>query len=464
MISCRRWLLALLAATPFVIAAEWSGELGAQPSASTTGPAQQTTRNVEYDELLAAQERFRIKQTFYLRCLRTRAEEIAGTDRPRFYAILREGLYEHGEGDATQGNDLDELEPTLSPVLDRLRRVTPSPMDADPIAQQQLEQHMRDAGASQPGDCGQITKVVAGRPTKAFPDTVAFVLGRTSVRCSGVVLSKEKRAVLTAAHCVCGKGIPLFDASDKDAAVRAAAGKYSVAAADAHCKTGLCVATGHDAVAAEREERTIYHPIAAGVLFYRDSCALTSGAVVRGKDLALVFLSSVDARTERFGWDSIEINRWVVDQETYRNTASRANAILHVVGFGRTGTCPNFPREENTLKRWAHIPVRSASCLNPQRAIAYGCRAEREAVLISEQRPGVDGRCMPDTCGGDSGGPVYWRDEKTGYYFLAAITSRGLPGSENYCGPGGIYSLVTPIVQKWAEAWGVKVNVRPTKY
>jgi hypothetical protein len=54
------------------------------------------------------------------------------------------------------------------------------------------------------------------------------------------------------------------------------------------------------------------------------------------------------------------------------------------------------------------------------------------------------------------------QDAATGYYFLAAITSRGLPTYEARCGAGGIYTLITPTVIRWMKDWGVTINVRPT--
>jgi len=469
---CLLWFLPVLA-----LVGTWPCGAGAQSSGSverlaqvSSGAQPKSERNPHYDYLLAKQKALRERQTFFLRCLRSAAQAHAGGNRARFYAILRFGVGERGEADATGGPG---TEPEPDVVLDVARlplaTVAVTPIDSDPAFQDRLERRMREMGATEPGPCQHPERIVAIGPAVkgAFPEVVGFVRSKASVRCSGVVVSKERRAVLTAAHCVCGKGIPLYDAADK-AALNRAVSSMSHAEARARCKTGLCAAMGDDVAETDPEKESALYPIAGAVLLYRDSCAPDPTSVVRGKDVALVFLHDVAeprvAVPSPHGLQAIRIDRWIVDQATYRQTASLANATLHVVGFGRTGSCPGMPQGENTLKRWAHVPVRSASCLNPQRASAYGCRAEREAVLISERRPGEDGRCMPDTCQGDSGGPVYWRDERTGYYFLAALTSRGLPGWENACGAGGIYSLVTPRVRKWMEDWGVKVNVRPTSY
>ncbi len=46
----------------------------------------------------------------------------------------------------------------------------------------------------------------------------------------------------------------------------------------------------------------------------------------------------------------------------------------------------------------------------------------------------------PDTCPGDSGGPVYV--ERDGVLALVGVTSRGLLSSSKPCGEGGIYTLV----------------------
>jgi hypothetical protein len=61
-------------------------------------------------------------------------------------------------------------------------------------------------------------------------------------------------------------------------------------------------------------------------------------------------------------------------------------------------------------------------------------------VAQSSRKTGV----RPDSCEGDSGGPT-WVRTRQGATALAAIASRAVKGRE-YCGAGGIYSLVTPAI------------------
>jgi secreted trypsin-like serine protease len=62
-----------------------------------------------------------------------------------------------------------------------------------------------------------------------------------------------------------------------------------------------------------------------------------------------------------------------------------------------------------------------------------------------------------DTCGGDSGGPVFLMGTKGPR--LIAVTSRAAPASRNdnpdHCGGGGIYTLLgRKTVLDWLEAHG----------
>jgi secreted trypsin-like serine protease len=74
----------------------------------------------------------------------------------------------------------------------------------------------------------------------------------------------------------------------------------------------------------------------------------------------------------------------------------------------------------------------------------YRCSPSHELVAASLNR---------DTCGGDSGGPVFvfGQDSKP---YIAGVTSRAIVGRK--CGPGGIYVIpAAPPVRAWLEARGV---------
>ena len=103
-------------------------------------------------------------------------------------------------------------------------------------------------------------------------------------------------------------------------------------------------------------------------------------------------------------------------------------------------------------------------------APGLGCEPFTEIVL-SEHGNGAlraDGR-NTDTCGGDSGGPVFAMthdiNEQTGkirvHNYLVAITSRGMnigqPNKNLPCGGGGIYEVVSRrSVQDWLTRFGVR--------
>jgi hypothetical protein len=99
------------------------------------------------------------------------------------------------------------------------------------------------------------------------------------------------------------------------------------------------------------------------------------------------------------------------------------------------------------------IPIRSVASMEP--TLAPYCKSFAEMIL--GQSPGPTAR--DDTCGGDSGGPVFYT--ANGGYVLIAVTSRSAPGVQdnpgNNCGGGGIYTILgRDSVQLWLSANGVK--------
>ena len=76
--------------------------------------------------------------------------------------------------------------------------------------------------------------------------------------------------------------------------------------------------------------------------------------------------------------------------------------------------------------------------------------------MILAEAPGPSIRT--DTCGGDSGGPVFLF--VNGAPRLVAVTSRAAPGTQanpnSQCGGGGIYTLIgRKSVHQWLQANGV---------
>jgi hypothetical protein len=122
-------------------------------------------------------------------------------------------------------------------------------------------------------------------------------------------------------------------------------------------------------------------------------------------------------------------------------------ARLTVAGYGYTSA--------NTIgvRGKADIPVYSFACEDA--SLANSCAPFSEMILAES---GGGGGVRTDTCGGDSGGPVFWSQE--GRPRLIAVTSRAAPGLQDdvahHCGGGGIYTLLgRNSVQQWLEMNGI---------
>ena len=121
--------------------------------------------------------------------------------------------------------------------------------------------------------------------------------------------------------------------------------------------------------------------------------------------------------------------------------------FLIAVGYGYTETHSIGARMQGS------IPVKSVACTEPE--YANVCAPYAELILAFPQR----GSRHTDTCGGDSGGPVF--TVRDGRYILIGITSRAAPfthvDSSLHCGGGGIYTLTGRMtVHDWLRANGVQ--------
>ena len=123
---------------------------------------------------------------------------------------------------------------------------------------------------------------------------------------------------------------------------------------------------------------------------------------------------------------------------------------VRAVGFGRTQT------GSVGFKYQVNIVIASVQCDGtaltgiPDHRV-YGCRPSHELVAASLNR---------DTCGGDSGGPVYAFGPDASLY-LAGLTSRAVDPSGR-CGPGGVYVLLSaPPVREWLAENGIAAAAAP---
>lgn len=165
---------------------------------------------------------------------------------------------------------------------------------------------------------------------------------------------------------------------------------------------------------------------------------LCGGGRINGNDLALLELAelSVPISSMNFGAPPYTLLHELTKGEK-----------LSVVGYGYNN--------DNTIgfRYKDKIPIMSVACT--ERIWAPYCASFAEMVL--GEGPGAGQR--DDTCGGDSGGPVFQSSDFG--YALLAVTSRAAPGIQDAtgknCGGGGIYTLAgRDSVQQWLKANGVQ--------
>jgi hypothetical protein len=118
------------------------------------------------------------------------------------------------------------------------------------------------------------------------------------------------------------------------------------------------------------------------------------------------------------------------------------------VGFGQNQRYPGL-----AVKTLACVQFLSRMCGWSEDQQALGCAGGRETALHDPQ-----GR--KDSCYGDSGGPVFAMVETSKAeitYYLVGITSRAIDRT-GACGPGGIYTLITPQIVDWMRRSGAAIS------
>ncbi|WP_422371040.1 trypsin-like serine protease [Hoeflea sp.] len=119
---------------------------------------------------------------------------------------------------------------------------------------------------------------------------------------------------------------------------------------------------------------------------------------------------------------------------------------ISVAGYGFNGLNSGERRE-------AVVSLDSALCAS-DRAASLGCRSFAEFIAGNTPLSGTE----RDTCGGDSGGPAFFRVK--GELVPVGIVSRALPIQQGfgtqYCGRGGIYTSINRYdVIGWLKYHGV---------
>ena len=343
---------------------------------------------------------------------------------PEYFAILRRGLVVLAgqvENIERAGNNI--------PPLDTQRLLGPvSEIDRDADAQARTQAAIDQAKIG--------TRIVGGLVAEAgdFPETVAIVKNTSNTGCSGVLVAPD--TVMTAAHCVCDLG--LISGGD----------------------TGVLFTDNVNSNNApmrkiDGSSVRIFHPDHD---HDPEFCAYLASMkrIKATRDIAIFRLVS----------DQIAVPvpvRFATGSAVVAALSSPAGYSFIAVGFGasRRGAFGAYKLDDAGLKKFAYMPVslicKSGNTCAGSMTNCVRCLPEREFVLF-------DTAYSVDTCGGDSGGPIFVYEgsgtlaEKKR---LAGITSRAVDPN-GICGPGGIYGFAhTGEVLKWLERNNVSVATNP---
>jgi Trypsin len=239
-----------------------------------------------------------------------------------------------------------------------------------------------------------------------FQDTVA-IIGNNKI-CSGTLIAPD--LVVTAAHCYC-------DGVTDQATF------------------GVSAFAPTDRINIVKEQSVLFTPSADPAA---QRCAQIKQDLSLG-DLALMKLEKpANALPREIGGLPMVLN----------------SASVRAVGFGQNNS--GGSGGVIGIKYQVNIVIASYQCggtaaLNVPDNQIFRCKNPYELVAAGLNR---------DTCGGDSGGPVYVSAQNTKIY-LVGVTSRAVDPNGK-CGPGGIYVLLgAQPIRTWLESQGRKLDDSP---
>jgi secreted trypsin-like serine protease len=210
----------------------------------------------------------------------------------------------------------------------------------------------------------------------------------------------------------------------------------------AHC---MCVGARHDVFVGHDPNQRI-----AGGGYYRitgvkSAMACTNANLRTGRDLALVRVAGGMSEVTPV---RLATAPWIDRASTFR-----------IVGFGATDLTG---LTSTHTKQYENVPAVSTDCRG---TTAQGADAERYGCLPGQEI--VAGRWKtPDTCRGDSGGPLLVSESgasagaREDELALAGVTSRATRNAATTCGSGGIYERLTPESLAWIEAGMAELRSR----